>query len=95
MVVVASVSSSAVLGESASVGREGICWWRSGPGGWVLLPPSPGGLVHENPVGCVCVVWPYPGWRADGSVFSPSWLPASSSSSRCWPSFSPWQSHGM
>ena len=74
MVVVASVSSSAALGESASVGR----------------PPSPGGLVYENPVGCVCVVWPYPGWRADASVFSLSWLPACFSSSRCWPSSSPW-----
>ena len=37
VVVVASVSSSsAALGESASVGREESCWWRSGPGGWVL-----------------------------------------------------------
>ena len=44
--------------------------------------------MHENPVGCVCMVWPYPGWRADASVFSPSWLPAYYSSSRCWPSFS-------
>ena len=34
VVVVASVSSSsAALGESASVGREESCWWRSGPGG--------------------------------------------------------------
>lgn len=35
VVVVASVSSSAALGESASVGREESCWWRSGPGGWI------------------------------------------------------------
>ena len=31
--VVASVSSSAALGESTSIGRERSCWWRSGPGG--------------------------------------------------------------
>ena len=38
--------------------------------------------MHENSVGCVCMVWPYPGWRADASVFSPSGLPACFSSSR-------------
>ena len=44
------------------------------PGGADVLPPLPGGLFSENPeAGCVCMVWPYPVWRADGSVFSLSW----------------------
>ena len=31
------------------------------PGGWLLLPPCPGGLACENPgTGCVCVLLSYP-----------------------------------
>ena len=54
---------------------RGVVEVRSG--GWLLWPPSPGGLPCENSeTRCVCVVWPYPGWRVDGSVFSPSSQPA-------------------
>ena len=66
-----------------------------GPGGWLLLPPCPGGLACENPgTGCVCVVWSYPGWRAGGPVFSPSLLLAGSFFSRYWPSSFPSSARG-
>ena len=77
-VLVDSVSSSSVA-WGASVWREWKeeYWLWSSPGGRIFLPPFPGGLLSENPeAGCVCMVWPYPVWRADGSVFSPSWQPA-------------------
>ena len=66
-------SSSVFLGVSASGWRDerGECW--SGPGRWLSWLLSPEGLLTENPEAwCVCVVWSYPEWRADESVFSPS-----------------------
>ena len=76
MLVVPASSSVVALDVSAPGWEDerGEHWWRSGPGEWLLLPLFPGGLTCENPeTGCVCVVWAYPGWRADDSVFSPSW----------------------
>ena len=55
-------------------GREGRTLVEVWARGVVVVTTFPRGLTCENPeTGCVCVVWAYPGRRADDSVFSPSW----------------------